>query len=64
MNVLSLDDSEIDYLARVLALARERGSVVRVSMDGGLKVAVGGGMWTPPMGKACGPNGWPVDLFV
>lgn len=64
MDITCLDDSEIDYLARVLTLARDRGTVVRLSMDGGLKVAVGGGMWTPPMGKKAGPDGWPVDLFV
>lgn len=48
-------DDEVDYLIRALTIAQERGSKVRLAMEGGIKIAVGGGMWTPPMG-------WKADL--
>lgn len=57
MDIFILADDEIDYLQRVLTLAQQKGDKVRVSVEGGLKIARGAGMWTPPMGAKADASG-------
>ena len=43
---------EIDFISRVLEEAVERRLSVRFSQDGGgIKIKMGNGVWSPPMGK-------------
>ena len=55
MDIRILADDEIEYLIMALTLSKQRGSKVRIANDGGIKIACGAGMWTPPMG-------WKADL--
>jgi hypothetical protein len=57
MKVYELTPREIRDLADGLAHAVETGRAVRVASDGGMvKVKVGGGMWSPPLGDL--QEGW------
>lgn len=51
MNVILLSKREAAAVAASLAQAVEDGREVRVAVDGGFKFKIGGGMWTPPLGK-------------
>lgn len=51
MDIRMLTPGEIDLLAFWMTEAGALDREVRVSWDNGLKVKIGGGMWSAPMGK-------------
>lgn len=57
MNITILEPREVEYLAHMFAVANERGTKVRMCQEGGIKIAVGGGMWTHPMGLPADVDG-------
>jgi len=57
MDIRILDTDEIDYLINALSIAKSRGVKVRIANDGGIKIATGGGMWTPGMGAKADASG-------
>lgn len=62
MNITIFTDADVDYLAHMFAVAAERKTKVRLSQDShGIKIAVGAGMWTHPMGVPADTTGqWPI----
>lgn len=50
VNIYKLSESDILILSEMLSRADANGQDVRIAVDGGLKVKVGGGMWTWNMG--------------
>lgn len=57
MNITILSASEVEYLAHMFSVAAERQTKVRMCQEGGIKIAVGGGMWTHPMGRPADIDG-------
>jgi hypothetical protein len=63
MNITILTDDEVQYLARAFRQAADKTAPwgpckVRIAQsDQGIMVAVGAGMWTPPMGKQADATG-------
>ena len=43
--------TEIEGLLTALEEAHYQSKDVRVAIDGGLKIKIGGGMWSPPLGQ-------------
>ena len=52
MQIIELSPSEVTTLMERLSHADLHGDRVRVAFESGLKVKIGEGMWTPPLGKA------------
>jgi hypothetical protein len=52
-----LDSSEIDYLIMALSLAKQYDRKVRMTNDGGIKIATAGNSWTPGMGRLADASG-------
>lgn len=51
LEIRELNGAEIELLHRQLEHAHETGRRVRAAWDDGLKVKVGEGTWTPPLGE-------------
>jgi hypothetical protein len=49
MIIYELSEKDVGVIQELLSHAE--GRPVRISMESGLKVKVGGGIWTAPMGK-------------
>ena len=50
MNIFELTESDVLHLAEVLTRADLRHRKVRIAFDGGVKIKVGEGMWSAPLG--------------
>ena len=52
MNIITLEGSDVSYLAELFTLAAKNGDSVRVAIDGGFKVSRAQGIWTYGFGKS------------
>lgn len=53
-NVFTLTGNDLRVVAEMTTRAYEDSRPLHVAIDGGVKVKVGEGMWTPPMGTEVG----------
>jgi hypothetical protein len=55
-DIYVLSTREAQAVAADVARAAETGREVAVTVDGGVKIKIGGGMWSPPLGTRLYPD--------
>jgi len=55
-DIYVLSAREAQAVAADVLRAAEAGREVAITVDGGIKIKIGGGMWSPPLGTRLYPN--------